>query len=159
MDKEIIIDGVDVSGCEFCCENPLHEIKHSCNVRGCEKDNGLHIHLKCINNPDCYYKQLKRLQAENERLKKQYNCYACDSCGGKEDYINMKRHTENAIKTVHKYSQALQEIRDKILSPEIIDEETKKLHTSEELDNIVRWHREDKLSKIKAKINEVIGEE
>lgn len=56
--------------------------------------------------------QLQRLKAENERLKKQYNCYACDSCVGKEDYINMKRHTENAIKTVHKYSQALQEIRE-----------------------------------------------
>lgn len=52
------------------------------------------------------------LEQENERLKKQYNCYACDSCGGKEDYINMKRHTENAIKTVHKYRQALQEIKD-----------------------------------------------
>ena len=54
----------------------------------------------------------ERLKAENEQLKKQYNCYACDSCGGKEDYINMKRHTENAIKTVHKYRQALQEIRE-----------------------------------------------
>ena len=54
----------------------------------------------------------QKLKQENERLKKQYNCYACDSCGGKEDYINMKRHTENAIKTVHKYSQALQDIKD-----------------------------------------------
>lgn len=62
-----------------------------------------------VHKPNTY---AKRLQAENERLKEQYNCYACDSCGGKEDYINMKRHTENAIKTVHKYSQALQEIRE-----------------------------------------------
>lgn len=66
--------------------------------------------------------ELKRLQAENEKLKKQYNCYACDSCGGKEDYINMKRHIENAIKTVHKYSQAIQEIRDIVSEPCIVDE-------------------------------------
>ena len=71
MDKKIYIDRVDVSGCEFCCENPLHEIKHSCNVRGYEKDNGLHIHLKCKNNPDCYFKQLKRLKQENEELKQE----------------------------------------------------------------------------------------
>lgn len=90
--------------------------------------------------------KLNKARAENERLKKQYNCYACDSCGGKEDYINMKRHTENAIKTVHKYRQALQEIRD------IVREETE-----------TRMLFADEKSfcdfcKIQAKINEVIGE-
>lgn len=40
-------------------------------------------------NPNCY---IKRLQEENEKIKKQYNCYACGNCGGKEDYINLKKH-------------------------------------------------------------------
>lgn len=84
-------------------------------------------------------KEIDELKTENERLKKQYNCYACDSCGGKEDYINMKRHTGNAIKTVHKYSQALQEIRD------IANEGSKSFFADEDCDKIL------------AKINEVIG--
>ena len=84
------------------------------------------------------------LEQENERLKEEK--------GGMQILI------DNYIALTEKYHQALKEIRNIILSPEIIDEETKKLHTSEELDNIVRWHREDKLSKIQAKINEVIGE-
>lgn len=57
-------------------------------------------------------KQIEDLQAENEKLKTQYNCYACGNCKGREDYINMARHCENAIKTNHKYKQALDEIEE-----------------------------------------------
>ena len=32
------------------------------------------------------------LEAENNKLKTQYNCYACGSCKGKEDYINLEKH-------------------------------------------------------------------
>ena len=32
------------------------------------------------------------LRQENEKIKKQYNCYACGNCGGKEDYINLEKH-------------------------------------------------------------------
>ena len=85
-----------------------------------------------------------QLQKECERLKKQYNCYACDTCGGKEDYINMKRHAENAIKTVHKYSQALQEIRC------VVDKNISFMDTSSTTKAMIR---------IQAKINEVIGAE
>lgn len=56
-DKEIIIDGVDVSGCdyyEYC---------------GCIDDN--HELNQCENNRNCYYKQLKRLEAENAKLKEE----------------------------------------------------------------------------------------
>lgn len=38
------------------------------------------------------YKQLKHLKQENEKLKTQYNCYACGNCKGKEDYINLEKH-------------------------------------------------------------------
>lgn len=42
-----------------------------------------------------------KLEQECEELKKQYNCYACDTCKGKEDYRNLKRHCENAIRALH----------------------------------------------------------
>lgn len=54
--------------------------------------------------------QLKNKEQECEKLKTQYNCYACETCKGKEDYRNMKRHCENAIKANHRYKQALDEI-------------------------------------------------
>ena len=100
MSEEIIIDDVNVSECEFLrnCIIP--------DNYGCKIDDSL-----CCDVGNCYYKQLQRLKQENKELKKQYNCYACDSCAGKEDYRNMKRHCENAIKTVHKYNNALKEIR------------------------------------------------
>lgn len=46
-------------------------------------------------------KQLEQKEQECEKLKKQYNCYACDTCKGKEDYRNIKIHCENAIKSLH----------------------------------------------------------
>lgn len=54
--------------------------------------------------------QLKHKEQECEKLKTQYNCYACGTCKGKEDYRNMARHCENAIKANHRYKQSLDEI-------------------------------------------------
>ena len=52
-DKQVIVDGVNVSGCE-------HYGKHStlCYVDG----------ELCRNNPNCYYKQLKRKEQSEARL-------------------------------------------------------------------------------------------
>jgi len=49
----------------------------------------------------CVKQLLEQLKISNEKLNKQYNCYACDTCNGKEDYIHLKRHCENAIKSLH----------------------------------------------------------
>lgn len=59
-DKEIIIDGVDVAGCEFLCTN---QMGNNCLIhnRG--------FSMNCKNTSDCYYKQLKRLEQENKELK------------------------------------------------------------------------------------------
>ena len=163
--NKVIIDGVDVNNCEY-----YNSKNKKCRTFR-EPECGMKFtSFKCEDDHDCYYKQLKRLRAENEklktdiaiykgiidsdkqeneRLKKQYNCYACDSCGGKEDYINMKRHTENAIKTVHKYSQALQEIRD-MAKEQLQDVSDRCINTTPMY--IVHKH-------ILAKINEVIGVE
>lgn len=168
--KKNYVDGIDVSACEHYraeieTKMPYGEyeiLKDKCHYSGIE------VIQNCKGNKGCIYKQLKRLQAEIEKLKK----LKAENERLKEENKELKKLKfksdgiellQDANLNLHnanvKYRQALQEIRDIILSPEIIDEETKKLHTSEELDNIVRWHREDKLSKIQAKINEVIGAE
>ena len=64
MSEEIIVDDINIYECTYStkgvdgcwyCEEHLY-------------DDGSPV-CKCKENKDCYYKQLKRLQAENERLK------------------------------------------------------------------------------------------
>lgn len=69
-----------------------------------EEKNTLQILIEGKNN------QYNAATQECEKLKKQYNCYACGTCNGKEDYKNMQRHCEKAIAQNHKYIQALEEI-------------------------------------------------
>ena len=58
--KEIIIDGVNIAGCEhsyMVSNKPYCGIDSECVYNNCE------------NYPDCYYKQLKRKEQENAELK------------------------------------------------------------------------------------------
>lgn len=55
MDKNIIIDGVDVAGCEYF--NKFRNICHNKNL-SCD----------CEKNQDCYYKQLKRLEEKYNKM-------------------------------------------------------------------------------------------
>jgi hypothetical protein len=104
MSEEIIIDGVDISGCENK-DLVLFDKEHYC--KEIEYDDGSPVYT-CEERPDCYFKQLKRLQKEKEELKKYYNgfianCKYCD-----EWYMDKC----NYIKKDNKYKQALEEIRD-----------------------------------------------
>ena len=69
----IVIDGVDVSECECIIEDyqrannfegRYEHIKNVCELgeRGAE-----YYNLFCKDNPNCYYKQLKRKEQENQR--------------------------------------------------------------------------------------------
>lgn len=66
MDK--IIDGVDVSGCMYYSKKQqiYSATKPLCKMKDCCM---LSDSVSLCLEKDCYYKQLKRLQAENERLK------------------------------------------------------------------------------------------
>lgn len=57
MMNEVIIDGVDVSGCEFF--EPKAQVMQ-CHMQA--------ITERCKDN-NCYFKQLQRLKKENEELK------------------------------------------------------------------------------------------
>ena len=59
MTKEIIIDGVDVSGCCYVYDN--EDLDYMCQ-------DGMGTCI-CQENKSCYYKQLQKLKEENERLK------------------------------------------------------------------------------------------
>ena len=57
-DEQIIIDGVDVSGCEHLMQGIV--------PFGCMEDRKT---CSCMNNPNCLYKQLKRKEQECEKAK------------------------------------------------------------------------------------------
>ena len=58
-DKQIIIDGVDVSGCPYYIDS-----EDGCSSHDCEC-------IKCVHN-ECFYKDYKRKEQECERSKKNY---------------------------------------------------------------------------------------
>ena len=108
MEEKIIIDGVDVSECRFYQETLkaynngkissakgygfcTHNIK-GLNNAGCYAEN----FARCLNN-NCYYKQLKRLEQENETLNYQWH---------KQSEIG-----DEWYKVAEKYKTALEEIK------------------------------------------------
>ena len=78
-DKQIIIDGVDIAGCEFAVK-PINDNRIKCHcakgllqiVKMQEQPESIKSGL-CENNPNCYYKQLKRKEQENNSLQAQVN--------------------------------------------------------------------------------------
>ena len=83
INDKSIINGIDVSECEFL----------ECGMCNAQRNCDGYTGIECkYDNESCYYRQLKRLQEENEKLKTQYNCYACGNCKGKEDYLNLEKH-------------------------------------------------------------------
>lgn len=69
VDKQIIIDGVNVAGCVFL--NKANGFKHCycTNEKDTLGDERNTRYGGCEYNTDCYYKQLKRLEQKNEKLK------------------------------------------------------------------------------------------
>lgn len=64
-DKQIIIDGIDVSGCSYGeIEKSIFKCSCEYNVRSAS--------MFCKDNPNCYYKQYKLKEQECEELKRGY---------------------------------------------------------------------------------------
>ena len=66
MTEEVIIDGVNVTGCKDFLE-----------PNGC--DNNDCISFQCDRNYNCQYKQLQRLKQENEELKNKIDKFRWDN--------------------------------------------------------------------------------
>lgn len=83
MPEEIIIDGVNVAECEYMLNNKIKGKQH-CPAKAmpyaketsciCRKSIDTPYNF-CKHNPNCHYKQLKRLEQERDELKK-----ACEKC-------------------------------------------------------------------------------
>ena len=118
MDKQIIIDGVNVSGCE----------KQGETIAGITCGNGERIrlaneiitkHKLCKDNPNCVYKQLKSQEQECEELKEKVKKYGEINEQETKDYAELKAEND-LFRTCHdneqakrrKYEQTLIEIKE-----------------------------------------------
>ena len=140
MNKEIIIDGVDVSGCEHLYRE-IDCLAHIDFSECCEGYN--HSYGYCPN-IDCYYKQLKRKEQECEELKEKLeavydDCKGCSTCN--EALYNANLYA----KEYRKLKQTLTEIK------EIAEAITNGTHFSDDIET----HLKEMVNKIIEKINEV----
>ena len=77
-DKQIIIDGIDVSGCSYGeIEKSIFKCSCEYNVRSAS--------MFCKDNPNCYYKQYKRKEQECEELKATLEVIAGRPCFNPND--------------------------------------------------------------------------
>lgn len=110
MNKPIIIDDVDVSGCEYrtdihkclLADGKIKIFENYCQIcnDGCYAI-------------DCYYKQLQRLKAENEKLKTDIK-----EIGERMTFLNADRCRQIMV-----YELSLKEIRGIVSEPCIESEE------------------------------------
>ena len=67
-DKQIIIDGIDVSGCEYYFDE-------KCRCMDASIMQDFYLCPQCNNNPNCSYKKWKSKEQECEELKREINSY------------------------------------------------------------------------------------
>jgi len=91
-EEKIIIDGVDVSECEW----------FGCTGYSCTDEYKDYI---CKNNSDCYFKQLKRLEQENKKLLEINDDI-------KDRYCELYKNADQLTNKTYRYKQALEKIRE-----------------------------------------------
>lgn len=105
--KPIIVDGVDVSGCDFLAKEDDY-CSYSGEYRAYKGQCGCSDEEMCKDHPNCFYKkalkQLQRKAQECEQLKDELATYGatgiCETC------------TEKSILQNDKYIKALREIKE-----------------------------------------------
>lgn len=127
MTNKIIIDGVDVSGCEYYKDNECR-----CTCECFHLENGAPVteydfasrtllaeYNYCFKNPNCYYKQLKRITQECEELHKKMAEVIFRATGGMLSYST---YTLDAIEDAFNNMVSIQ-----------VDKETKELEEKNNL--------------------------
>ena len=134
-------------------EQECEKLKHNYNaIKQCN-DNNMQILDEAI-------KEKYEAEQELEKVKKQYKCYSCGTCNGKEDYYNLAGHHKNAIKSLHKAQRELDQLT------VAYEQYKKKFQEFFNTDNQECWNAvflkgekaktEQKLERIKDKCNETL---
>lgn len=105
MTEEIIINGINVAGCEFYFKDE----KHSCNLSFINQEEL----CNCDNINDCYYKQLKRLEQENFALTQESQQKSQTICELKQAYERLEHNHNFTVKDYNKYNKLTVELTEK----------------------------------------------
>ena len=121
MSKERIIDGVDVTECKDYREVEYKEMPVCMNYyNNLPKPPKETEWQYCAGNKYCYYKQLRRLQTENEKLKKEIKSYKCQEKFPNQCHCAFRclgnEFCQDADKRIEKYRKAFEEIKEYIQS-------------------------------------------
>ncbi len=85
-DKQVIIDGVNITGCAWCDFEP--DAEPYCRINDGED-------LGCEDNPNCYFKQLAHKTQECEQLKERIKCNCFDPKSNNNRCISYNRIAED----------------------------------------------------------------
>lgn len=110
-DKEIIIDGVDVSEC--------YGYVHNAKGYDCGETYSKFHYRYCEENPNCYYKQLKLKEQECEELKEKVKELRQGWINCDKEHNLQEANSEFRQRVINRYKQTLTEIK------EIINDFTK----------------------------------
>lgn len=112
--EPIIIDGIDVSGCVFLDIVNGRILCNCCNSSPIGES--LCPSIYCLENPNCYYKQLARKTQEYEKLKSQvdedYNYYTTELKTLRDIISNKEKRNAALYLTSGRYRKALEEIEE-----------------------------------------------
>lgn len=116
-DKQIIIDGIDVSGCSALIEDyqrannidgRYEHIKNVCELgeRGVEE-----FWFECKNNPNCHYKNWKRKEQECEELKEERDTLSVTRNKLLDDLWVAEENLKDYIEHFNKASDGLDQLK------------------------------------------------
>ena len=140
MTDEIIIDGVDVSECEYinCCDK-----KTKCIIL----QNDICTDSQYCKGCNCYYKQLKQVEKENEQLKEVAAKRLIDEGFFISTLNKLRKIIDKKLEKENKLTNALQEIKT-LVTKHYLQNKKQLVQNYDCLDNFMK--------KIEEKCNEVI---
>ena len=100
----IVIDGVDVSGCEFYCDK-------CCSLSN-DRNEQLPFVTSCSEYSNCMFKQLARKERECEELKKQVEIFTRQLEKANKEVIKEKEKNATQRQKNEKYKQTLIKIKE-----------------------------------------------
>lgn len=158
MQEEIIIDGVDVAGCEY-----ISDIDCSCIF--VKNYYGTTTNPRCSQVKNCHYKQLKRLEQENKALNFKinqlkanglYNDLTGIELSAKVVELEQENKSLQAYKDINEdFKKAWDELNEKYKQLRSALEEIREI-TKDIIENDVYENSDVKAQKILDKINEVL---
>ena len=133
--EQIIINGVDVSGCYLKNEDGDCALSYA---DLCSDNKDLQYGLNCWDNPDCYYKQLASKTQEYEELKEKLKFKDYENSNLNKKYRQEQKERRNSRKALEEIEKLCKEILG-----DFLHYSQGSVNTSERILNIINKAKEE----------------